>query len=73
MLPILCFTCGNLLGDKQLQYEEFLKRIQDNKLTREQEKDQEKNQEKDFLDKLEIESYCCKMNLMSYIVIKKEY
>ncbi len=73
MLPILCFTCGNLLGDKQLQYEEFLKRIQDNKLTCEQEKDQEKNQEKDFLDKLEIESYCCKMNLMSYIVIKKEY
>jgi len=69
MLPILCFTCGNLLGDKQLQYEEFLKRIQYNKLTREQ----EKYQEKDFLDKLELESYCCKMNLMSYIVIKKEY
>lgn len=68
MLPILCFTCGNLLGDKQLQYEEFLKRIQNNKLTCEQEKDQEK----DLLDKLEIESYCCKMNLMSYIVIKKE-
>ena len=59
MLPLLCFRCGNLLGDKQLQYEEILYKIKKDNLTYEQ--------TKILLDKLKIESYCCKMILMSYL------
>ena len=57
MLPIICFTCGELLSDKQLELEKFLEEIKSKP------NDAHANVHQ-LLDQLD---YCCKMRLISYL------
>jgi len=59
MLPIICFSCGELLADKQLEFEEILEHIKKNNMKHE---DAIK-----LFDTIGLTSYCCKMRLMSYL------
>ncbi len=52
IIPVRCFTCGNLIGDK---WEEFTKMVE------------EGVDPKDALDKLGLERYCCRRMLLSHI------
>jgi len=58
MLPIICFTCGELLSDKQLELEKCLE---------ENEPNIHRNKQK-LLEQLD---YCCKMRLISYLPVVK--
>ena len=64
-LYIKCPSCGRLLGDKEIKYEEGIKKINSEILT------DEERQEKisELINSLEIpkNNYCCKMRLMTYI------
>lgn len=51
IIPIRCFSCGALVGDK---YEEFIKR-----------KDKEKP--KEILDSLGVKRYCCRRMILSHV------
>lgn len=51
-IPIRCFTCGKLVGNK---WEEFDKRVKDGE-----------NPEK-VLDELGLERYCCRRMLISHV------
>ena len=58
-----CPTCGTLLGNIVLHYEEELNDINNNdKLTDKQKK---KSRSK-LVDKL-VDKYCCKMRLITYV------
>jgi len=50
-IPIRCFSCGKLIGDK---WEEFIKRL-------EQGEDAKK-----ILDDLKLTRYCCRRMLLSH-------
>ncbi|MBS7655343.1 DNA-directed RNA polymerase subunit N [Candidatus Bathyarchaeota archaeon] len=52
MIPIRCFTCGKLIGDK---WEEFSKRVKEGE-----------NPGK-VLDELGIVKYCCRRMLISHV------
>ncbi|MEM4311990.1 MAG: DNA-directed RNA polymerase subunit N [Nitrososphaerales archaeon] len=52
LIPIRCFTCGNLIGDK---YEEFIKRVNEGETP------------KKVLDDMGIERYCCRRMLLTHI------
>jgi len=52
IIPVRCFTCGAVIGDK---WEEFKRRV-------EQGEDPEK-----VLDDLGIKRYCCRRMLLSHI------
>jgi DNA-directed RNA polymerase subunit N (RpoN/RPB10) len=68
MLYPVCPTCGSLLADKQLEYEEGLEKIlSDTKLS---EEDKNKKRKQLILN-IGLYRYCCKMRLLSYIQTEK--
>lgn len=58
MLPIICFTCGELLSDKQLELEKCLE-------------ENETNINSDKQKLLQKLDYCCKMRLISHLPVVK--
>ncbi len=58
MIPIRCFTCGALIGDK---YEKFLEMVKDGV------------DPKDALDKLGLKRYCCRRMILSHIDVIDDF
>jgi DNA-directed RNA polymerase subunit N len=54
MIPVRCFTCGALIGDK---YEEYVKRVRRGE------------HPKDVLDSLGVQRYCCRRMLLSHVEV----
>ncbi|MGQ9468276.1 MAG: DNA-directed RNA polymerase subunit N [Nitrososphaerales archaeon] len=54
LIPVRCFTCGALIGDK---YEEFVKKVKEG---------EESNK---VLDKIGIKRYCCRRMFLSNVNI----
>lgn len=63
MLPPVCFSCGRLLADLQLIYEDELKKIDFSNDT-DSIKEEKKKQ---ILDKFKLNLYCCRMRLLTYV------
>ena len=57
IIPVRCFTCGKLIGDK---WEEFTRRIEAGEDT------------KKVLDSLGVTRYCCRRMLLSHVEIAEE-
>ena len=57
IIPIRCFTCGKLIGDK---WEEFARRVKMGE------------DAGDVLDSLGIKRYCCRRMLLSHVEIIDE-
>ncbi len=54
MIPIRCFTCGKVIGDK---WEDFTRRVKNGE------------KPKDVLDDLGVTRYCCRRMLLSNVEI----
>ena len=57
MIPVRCFTCGKVIGDK---WEDFKKEIA------------EGEEVGKILDELKIKRYCCRRILISHVEILEE-
>ena len=57
IIPVRCFTCGKLIGDK---WEEFTRRVKAGEDT------------KKVLDSLGLKRYCCRRMLLSHVEIADE-
>ena len=57
MIPIRCFTCGKVIGDK---WEDFSRRVRNGE------------KPKDVLDDLGVTRYCCRRMLLSNVEIIDE-
>jgi DNA-directed RNA polymerase subunit N len=57
IVPIRCFSCGKVIGDK---WEPFAKRVADGE------------HPKDVLDDLGVERYCCRRMLLSHVELIDE-
>lgn len=64
---IKCPSCGRLLADKEIKFEEGIKKI-NNEILNEEEREKEIVK---LVDSLEIpkNNYCCKMRILSYVDI----
>lgn len=82
IIPIRCFTCGKIMADKSDYYdEEVLKKTLLAQKEDSSEKSGEKNSKlyKDFdkihtgdiLDKIGLNRYCCRRNLLSNVDMMK--
>lgn len=62
---IKCPSCGRLLADKEIKYEEEIKKINNEVLTEEE----RESKIMKLIDSLEIpkNNYCCKIRIMTYI------
>jgi DNA-directed RNA polymerase subunit N (RpoN/RPB10) len=78
IIPIKCFTCGNVLADK---YRYFLEKVREQKkdsddkviyLTKEkiQHHQVEKTVEGQVLDSLGLSSVCCRRHLLTHVDIE---
>lgn len=66
MATIVCPTCGRLLADKVIPYENGMREIENNqKLS----KEERMNEKIKLIDSLKIprDRYCCRMRLITYI------
>ncbi len=57
IIPVRCFTCGKLIGDK---WEEFARRVKEGGVAGK------------VLDDLDITRYCCRRMLLSHVEIIDE-
>jgi DNA-directed RNA polymerase subunit N (RpoN/RPB10) len=64
MLPLTCFTCGHLLADIQIPYENDLAKIDNDPKMSEDEKNDAKAA---LLDKYHVKKYCCRTRVLTYV------
>ena len=57
IIPVRCFTCGKLIGDK---WEEFARRVKAGE------------EPSEVLDSLGIKRYCCRRMLLSHVEVIDE-
>ena len=58
MIPVRCFTCGNVIGDKYRKFMEYIKEGMD---------------PKDALDKLGLKRYCCRRMILTHVDIIDQF
>lgn len=73
IIPVKCFTCGNVLADK---YQYFQRRTKQLKLENGKEQDiyltkenMEKTVESKVLDELRLYNMCCKRHMLTHVDI----
>jgi DNA-directed RNA polymerase subunit N (RpoN/RPB10) len=76
IIPVKCFTCGHVLGDKYLFY---LRRVRELKLQNEDKIDKvvylttehtKKSPEGQVLDELNLKKMCCRRHMLSHVDIE---
>jgi DNA-directed RNA polymerase subunit N (RpoN/RPB10) len=75
IIPVKCFTCGNVLADKYLYYQN---KVRETKLKKKQdlndvvyltESNTEKTIEGKVLDQLELNKMCCRRHMLTHVDI----
>lgn len=75
IIPVKCFTCGNVLADKYLYYQN---KVRETKLKKKQDLDDiiyltetntEKTIEGKVLDELELNKICCRRHMLTHVDI----
>ena len=73
IIPVKCFTCGEVLADKYRYYQEQVRKI---KADKDMEVDKvvyltqdniEKTPEGKVLDLLELTKYCCRRHILTHV------
>ena len=73
IIPIKCFTCGQVLADKYRYYqEEVRKQKYNNKMEVEKviyltKENVDKTPEGEVLDKLGLTKYCCRRHMLTHV------
>jgi len=76
IIPIKCFTCGNVLADKYRFYLDEIRRIklqkgqQVDKVVYLTEKNIEKTAEGQVLDTLGLKNVCCRRHMLTHVDIE---
>ena len=75
LIPVKCFTCGEVLADKYRWYQTEVRKIKMTKdmtiekvvyLTKE---NTEKTPEGEVMDKLKLKKYCCRRHMLTHVDI----
>ena len=75
LIPVKCFTCGNVIGDKYLYYQEQIiavkneRRINPDVIQYLDETQIDKTVEGEILDKLKITRICCRRHMLTHVNI----
>jgi DNA-directed RNA polymerase subunit N len=75
LIPVKCFTCGKVIGDKYLSYQEQVikvkveRQINPEKIQYLDETQMDKTVEGEILDKLKITRMCCRRHMLTHVNI----
>jgi DNA-directed RNA polymerases I, II, and III subunit RPABC5 len=70
IIPVRCFTCGKILGDKWTYYKTELEKIKTSKedtVINVNAKTIKATPEGKILDKLELKRYCCRRIMLGHV------
>ena len=76
IIPVKCFTCGKVLGNKYRYYQQEVRRIKSEQgldvddviyLSTE---NKDKTPEGDLLDKLKLDKMCCRRHMLTHVDIE---
>ena len=73
IIPVKCFTCGKVLGDKYRYYQEQVRQIKAergmevDKVIYLDKDDVKKTPEGEVLDKLQLNKYCCRRHMLTHV------
>lgn len=76
IIPIKCFTCGNVLADK---YRYYLQEVRREKIAKDMKVDKvvyltkervEKTPEGEVLDRLGLKNVCCRRHMLTHVDIE---
>ena len=76
IIPVKCFTCGKVLGNK---YRYYVQEVQKKKINKDINVDKVQYLTKDFidktpegevLDKLRLTKYCCRRHMLTHVDIE---
>jgi len=76
IIPIKCFTCGEVLADKYRFYQKEVRRlkvsknIQNDKVIYLNENFVDKTPEGEVLDKLKLTNMCCRRHMLTHVDIE---
>lgn len=69
MMYMVCPTCHNLLGDKQIYFETELSKICKDCEMGKYTPEEEFNKKKELVNSLGLKRYCCKQRLITYVKV----
>jgi DNA-directed RNA polymerase subunit N len=75
LIPVKCFTCGKVIGDKYLAYQEEVikvkveRKINPEKIEYLDETQMDKSIEGQILDKFKITRICCRRHMLTHVNI----
>jgi DNA-directed RNA polymerase subunit N (RpoN/RPB10) len=68
IIPVRCFTCGNILADKYQYYKRELEKVKkEDTIINVNAKSIQQTTEGKILDKLELKRYCCRRVMLSHV------
>lgn len=76
IIPVKCFTCGKILGNKYRYYQQEVRRKKSNQdmnvedvvyLSKE---NKDKTPEGELLDKLNLDKMCCRRHMLTHVDIE---
>lgn len=65
IIPVKCFTCNKLLGNKWNEYKKESSRIKEEKENSKITEEESINQSMKLFEKLDLNRYCCRSVIMS--------
>uniref|UniRef100_A0A6C0C6I0 DNA-directed RNA polymerase subunit N n=1 Tax=viral metagenome TaxID=1070528 RepID=A0A6C0C6I0_9ZZZZ len=75
IIPVKCFTCGKVLGDKYRFYVREVRKMKSNnddsnKVTYLTQSNMEKTSEGKMLDKMGLNKICCRRHMLAHVDIE---
>jgi len=75
IIPVKCFTCGNVLGDKYRFYVREVRKVKSSnddfsKVTYLTQSNMEKTAEGKILDKMGLNKICCRRHMLTHVDIE---
>lgn len=76
IIPVKCFTCGKVLGNK---YRYYLKEVQKRKISKSMDNEKvlylttdfiDKTPEGEVMDELKLTKYCCRRHMLTHVDIE---
>ncbi len=76
IIPVKCFTCGKVLGNK---YRYYLKEVQKRKINKSMDTEKvlyltadfiDKTPEGEVMDELKLTKYCCRRHILTHVDIE---
>ena len=77
LIPVKCFTCGKVLGDKYRYYKEEVKKMKTEQGNTDEGRvvyltkaNKEKTPEGKIMDKLNLNKICCRRHILTHVDIE---